>query len=279
MIGVVDVGGGLRGIYGAGVFDYCIENGIRFDYCIGVSAGAANLCSLQAGQKGRNYAFYTEYSKRPEYMGFGLLLKTGSFIGLDYIYRTLSNSGGENPLDYDAMTKDPAPLKIVATNAITAKPVYFDKLADMKKDDYSAICASCCVPAVNKPYMIDGVPYYDGGLSDAVPFEKAFEDGCDKVVLVLTKTRDFVRDPAPDLRMARFFMPKKYPASIEALKIRAKVYNDAVARAKKLEKEGKLLILAPDETGRLKTLTKDYRELDAMYEQGRRHARLLEDFV
>lgn len=37
MTGIVDVGGGLRGIYGAGIFDYCMEQGIHFDYCIGVS--------------------------------------------------------------------------------------------------------------------------------------------------------------------------------------------------------------------------------------------------
>ncbi|MCI2035328.1 MAG: patatin family protein, partial [Oscillospiraceae bacterium] len=33
MTGIVDVGGGLRGIYGAGVFDYCLDRGISFDYC------------------------------------------------------------------------------------------------------------------------------------------------------------------------------------------------------------------------------------------------------
>lgn len=68
MTGIVDVGGGLRGIYGAGIFDYCMEQGIHFDYCIGVSAGSANVCSYIAGQKGRNYQFYTDYSFRKEYM-------------------------------------------------------------------------------------------------------------------------------------------------------------------------------------------------------------------
>lgn len=39
--GIVDVGGGLRGIYAAGVLDYCMDKGIRFDLGIGVSAGSA----------------------------------------------------------------------------------------------------------------------------------------------------------------------------------------------------------------------------------------------
>ena len=41
--GVIDVGGGLRGIYGAGVLDRCLEEDLRFDLCIGVSAGSACL--------------------------------------------------------------------------------------------------------------------------------------------------------------------------------------------------------------------------------------------
>lgn len=35
---VVDVGGGMRGIYAAGVLDYCLDQGITFDLGIGVSA-------------------------------------------------------------------------------------------------------------------------------------------------------------------------------------------------------------------------------------------------
>lgn len=50
--GVIDVGGGLRGIYAAGVFDYCIDAGIRYDLGIGVSAGSANIASYLAGQRG-----------------------------------------------------------------------------------------------------------------------------------------------------------------------------------------------------------------------------------
>lgn len=49
--GIVDVGGGLRGVYAAGVFDHCLEKGISFDLCIGVSAGSANVTSYMAGQK------------------------------------------------------------------------------------------------------------------------------------------------------------------------------------------------------------------------------------
>lgn len=67
---VVDVGGGLRGIYAAGVFDRCLEENIRFYAGVGVSAGSAKIASYIAGQMGRNYHFYTEYSFRKDYMSF-----------------------------------------------------------------------------------------------------------------------------------------------------------------------------------------------------------------
>lgn len=106
-LGIVDVGGGLRGIYAAGVFDYCLEEGIRFDLCIGVSVGSANVCSYMAGQKKRNYMFYTEYCFRREYMSIHNFIFRKSYIDMDYIYGTLSNSAGENPLDYQALKKRP----------------------------------------------------------------------------------------------------------------------------------------------------------------------------
>ena len=56
-IGVIDVGGGLRGIYAAGVFDWCLENGVKFDYGISISAGSAILASYMSGQSGRSYMF------------------------------------------------------------------------------------------------------------------------------------------------------------------------------------------------------------------------------
>lgn len=48
MLGIIDVGGGMRDVFGAGVLDYCIDQNIRFDYCIGVSAGASNLIGYAA---------------------------------------------------------------------------------------------------------------------------------------------------------------------------------------------------------------------------------------
>ncbi len=263
---VVDVGGGLRGIYAAGVFDRCLEENIRFYAGVGVSAGSANIASYIAGQKGRNYHFYTEYSFRKDYMSFHNFLVKKSYIDMDYLYGKLSNSQGENPLDYPSFKDSPVKFTAVATNAWTGEARYFDK-TDMRLDDYGVLKASCSIPFVCQPYMVEGIPYYDGAISDPVPIEKAFSLGADKVVLILTKPRDFQRTPEKDKRLAAHIR-KKYPLAAAGLEKRAENYNRKVTLAKELEKQGKLLLIAPDDTCGIDTLTRDKKAMERFYEKG-----------
>lgn len=152
---VVDVGGGMRGIYAAGVLDYCMDRGITFDLGIGVSAGSANIASFIARQRGRNYPFYTDYPHRREYMGLHNLLHDHAYLNLDYVYGSLSRAEGENPLDYSAMLENPMEFIAVATNAETGEAVYFTK-TDMHQDDYGVLEASCSIPFVCQPYEVTG---------------------------------------------------------------------------------------------------------------------------
>ncbi len=266
MTGIVDVGGGTRGIYGAGAFDFFLDRGITFDYLIGVSAGSANGVSFLAGQRGRNLRFYDRYAFRKEYMSMGNLLRRGSYVDLDYIYGTLSNSGGEDPVDYEAFAANPAELVIVATDARTGKPAYFYK-KDIRKDHYDFLKASSCVPVVCRPWPIGGRCYYDGGISDPIPFRKAFDAGCDRVVVILTRPKDALRKPGRDAAFARI-LKRRYPAAARALAARSRTYNRSLARALALEKEGKVLILAPDSIGDLKTLSQDHGKLELLYRKG-----------
>lgn len=277
MIGVVDVGGGLRGIYGAGVFDFCLDNGVRFDYCIGVSAGSANVAAYLGGQKGRNYKFYEEYSFRKKYMSLHNFLRTGSYLDLDYVYGTLSNAGGENPLNYAKMRDAAAQMKVVATNALTGKAIYFDK-KDIVQDDYHVFSASSCIPVVCHPYIVDGIPCYDGGIADPIPVQKALDDGCDRVVVILTKPEAMLRVPKKDALPARL-LRKKYPNAAQALKMRYKTYNDEVALAQKYAHDGKVLIVAPDDCCGLDTLTKDRGCIDRMYRKGMQDGKKILEFL
>ena len=277
MIGIVDVGGGNRGIYGAGVLDYCLDHGINFDYFIGVSAGSANGVSYLSKQKLRNYQFYTDYSFRQEYMGIVNFLRNRSFVNLDYVYSTLSNSDGENPVDYDAFIENQSNFVVVATNADTGQPVYFYK-KDIKKDNYDFMKASSCVPVACSPYKINGKPYYDGGISDPIPFKKAFDDGCEKVIIILTKPKQYRRVPDKDVRLSKFIQ-KKYPNSAMKLANRSHLYNTSLEEALKLEKEGKVLIIAPNDLGNLDTFSRNKEQLDLLYKKGYYDAKKIKNFL
>lgn len=276
-IGVVDVGGGLRGIYAVGVLDYCMDQGIRFDMGIGVSAGSANLASYAAGQRGRNYQFYTEYAFRKQYMSLGNFITKKSYVDMDYVYGTLCRSDGENPLDYPVLRDNPMEFYVVATDALTGEPKYFDK-GDIRQDDYSVMKASSAIPFVCKPYVVQGVAYYDGALGDPVPVEKAFQLGCDRVVLILTKPESVLRNPKKDEKLAAGIR-KKYPAAAEKLCKRAQHYNESVALAQEYARQGKVLIIAPDDTCGVDTLKKDKNSLQRLYDKGYMDGKKITDYL
>lgn len=265
-IGLVIEGGGMKCAYSAGVLDAFLDHGITFDYVIGVSAGSANACSFVAGQRDRNKRFYTEHLKKPGYFGAKSLLKTGNLFGLDYIYGDLSNSDGDDPLDYEALIANPAELEVVATNARTGESVYFTK-DDIKKDDYTVIKASSALPAACKPVRYKGQAYYDGGISDAIPVKRAFDRGCDKVVVIMSKTRDFVKTPEKNRALVHLLC-RDYPAAIKCVDERHIMYTREQTLAYLLEEKGKTFIFAPSENLKMGTYSMDIEVEEQLYQLG-----------
>ena len=276
-IGVVDVGGGMRGIFAAGVLDYCMDHRIHFDLGIGVSAGSANLSSYAAGQRGRNYRFYTEYAFRRQYMSLGNYIARKSYVDLDYVYGTLSRADGEDPLDFTALMENPMAYHVVATEADTGRARYFDK-SDMRQDDYSILKASSALPFACQPYIIGDQAYYDGALGDPVPLEKAFQLGCDRVVLLLTKPENVLRSPQKDRKVAACIR-RAYPAAAQKLCQRARNYNESVALAREYAEKGKVLIVAPEDTCGVDTLTRDKQALLRLYQEGYDAGQNITDFL
>ncbi|MBT1176101.1 patatin-like phospholipase family protein [Bifidobacterium callimiconis] len=275
--GIIDVGGGFRAIYGAGVVDRLLEDDVHIDYAIGVSAGSANLACLLSKQKNRCYRFYTGYAFRREYASTYNFVKDHNFVDLDYVYGTLSNHDGEDPLDYATAHDNPMDFQVVACEAETGEPHYFPK-SRLRQDDYDVCKASSAVPVACEPYVVDGVPYFDGGIADPVPVQKALDDGCDKVVVVLTRPKDVLREQRKDKGPAAI-LRRTYPESAEKLLNRYALYNEEVALAKRYEAEGRVLILAPTDLFGLSTLHKNYEGLNRMYRQGYADAAAVADFL
>lgn len=244
--GLVVEGGGMKCAYNAGILDAFLSHGISFDYCIGVSAGAGNLASYLAGQKGRNLRFFTEHIHSPHYFGVRSLLKTGDLFGLQYIYGTLTCAAGKDPLDYEAILQNPTRYEAVVTNALTGQAEYHGKEM-LHQDDYRLLMASSAIPAVCRPVMLNETPYYDGGLSDAIPVQRALDQGCDRLVVILSKRRDYQRKP----QKFRFLYSRfchRYPAVVDAIDHRHENYNRNLQEVFALEKEGRAFVFAPSES-------------------------------
>lgn len=278
-VGIIDVGGGLRDIYGAGVLDSCIDQGITVDYGIGVSAGIANLGSYAAGQRGRNYRFFHDYSTRKEYMSWKNFFHSGSYLNLDYIYGTLSNTDGEDPFDFEAMAQSPMELCAVSTNALSGRPIYFDK-NDFMVNDYYVFKTSCNIPVFDRPYLVCGVPCYDGGAVDPLPYKKAWADGCDRLIVILTKPEDELLDPRLDAVGARL-LHRKYPHLAVRVLHRSQKYNRQLreCRAFRDEHPDRMLILSPGDIFGMKTLTNDGEILDSLYQMGLEDGKKVRDFL
>ena len=266
MVGLIDVGGGLRGAFGAGLVDYALEKDIFFDVVVGVSAGSGNWSNYVSKQKGRLMDFYVKYPKRKEYMSISNYLKTKSFLNLDYIYQDLCTQDGESPYDYETMKKSKTDLYITATNANSGKPHYFTKI-DLKLDEYSAIKCGSCIPILNQPYEFKGNQYFDGALSDPIPYELLEEKGCDKFIVVLTRPKDYRRKDMRDKLVSKLIQ-RKYPIAASLIANRSHLYNDKLDYMKELEKQGKALILAPDSIEGMGTLTKKDKPIYSLYEKG-----------
>jgi len=277
-VGIIDVGGGLRDIFGTGVFDYLIKNDIFIDYIIGISAGSGNATTYMSKQFGRNYKSYMEFSKKKEYMSFKNYIKDRNYVGLNYIYNVLSKDDGELPFDYDTFKKSKTELVIIATNAETGKPVYFTK-KDIKKNDYSVCAASSNLPVLNKPYEIDGKLYFDGSISDPIPIEKCFSAGCKKVIVILTRPINYRKNDG-NRKLLYKNIKKNYKQFYDVLINRCDIYNKKLDDIiKKYKDDKKVLIISPEETKGLKTLTKDYKKLEELYKDGYKKGKIVEDFI
>lgn len=278
MLGIIDVGGGMRGAFTAGIYDYLLDQGVQpFDYCLGVSAGSANLVSYLALQRGRNFKFYTEYAFRKEYMSMKRMLHTGSYIDLDYIYTTLSGPDGEDPVDLAAFNRSAARYEAVVTDAATGEPLYFDKslLAD---GNFDVVKASCCVPGACRPYPVEGRLGFDGGVADPIPYRRALAQGCDRLVVLLTRPEAYRRPPLEHDRAMEKMM-RRWPNSYAALLRRSARYNRDLDAVKELEKAGKALLVAPSDISGMSTLTRDKEAIERLYHMGYDEGPKVKEFV
>ena len=182
-IGLILEGGGMRGLYTAGVLDFFLDKNIEFSSCYGVSAGAAHCCSYLSKQRERAFKASTEHLSNRNYASVYSLITTGDYFNSDFVYRKLPEE--LNPYDYEAFSRFEGEFYAVVTDCQSGQAEY-KQIHDMKKD-MDVIRASCSLPFLSKKVMIDGKAYLDGGVSDSIPLRKSMEDGNQKNVVILTR--------------------------------------------------------------------------------------------
>ena len=114
---------------------------------------------------------------------------------------------------------------------------------------------------------IGGQPYLDGGCADGIPWKHALEEGCDRVVVVLTRERDYAKKEGKSGEaIARAF--KKYPQFQEAMRTRPERYNRCREELFALEREGKVLVIAPEDTLGCSRTEKNLDTIRALWQEG-----------
>lgn len=265
-VGLVLEGGGMRGAYTAGVLDAFLDQRIDFPYVIGVSAGANAGADYVAGQRERNYKMFVELAGDPRYAGFANYLKERSWFGMRFLFETAPDQ--VVPFDYEALRLTPKTLVVAATDCVTGQPIYFRHHDhDPRWFIHTVHRASCSLPVLSPPVMIEGRLYFDGGVSDPIPIDRSISDGNHRNVVVLTRDDGYRKsprlpNPAVSLALARC------PGVRRAVWRRTTVYNACLNRLAAFEKAGKAFLLRPIKPVAVGRMERDVSKLDALYRQG-----------
>ncbi|MFS0861834.1 patatin family protein [Fredinandcohnia sp. 179-A 10B2 NHS] len=263
-VGLVLEGGGMRGVYTAGVLDYFMEQNIYLPYVIGVSAGACMAASYLSRQKGRNRTVNIEYVNDPKYLSFRNLIKHKQLFGMDYIFDEIPNK--LVPYDYNSFTNSKEEFVIGTTDCETGQPLYFNK-EEYGNDILTVIRASSSLPFVAPIIDYKGKKLLDGGISDPIPVVKAQKDGFEKNIVILTRNRGYNKKKSSMTWMVRRTY-KDYPELANVMERRYQVYNDTIAYLEDQEKAGKVFVISPSEPLEVGRVERNPVKLSKLYELG-----------
>ena len=142
--GLILEGGGMRGVYTAGVLDAFLDAGIEFSSVYGVSAGSCHACSYLSKQRGRAFRVNVDYLDDPNYCGAKTFLKTGNVFGPEMLYEQIPDV--LDPFDYQAFLNYPGKFYAVVTDVETGAARYL-RVRDLRKQMWM-IRSSSSLPLV-----------------------------------------------------------------------------------------------------------------------------------
>lgn len=266
--GLVLEGGAMRGLFTAGVLDVLMENDIKFDSAVGVSAGAVFGCNIKSGQIRRTIRYNTRFCKDKRYCSKRSLIRTGDMFGAEFCYHALPDK--LDVFDKEAFNSSPMDFWVVCTDVTTGKAVYH-KCGNINNDELEWMRASASMPFAARIVEVGGYRMLDGGVADSIPLRFMESRGMEKNVVVLTKPRDYVKKPMSMLPLAKMKY-RKYPEFVKAIANRHKMYNNQLKYIRSAEEKGNTLVIAPPEPLPIGHIEHDPEVMLEAYRIGRRIA-------
>lgn len=263
--GLVLEGGAMRGLFTAGIIDVMMEAGVEPDGLIGVSAGAAFGCNYKSRQPGRAIRYNTRFAKDARYSGLKSLLTTGDYFNAQFGYHIV-------PYQYDlfdvaAFEQNPMEFMVVCTDVLTGQAVYH-KMDRVDYDELEWLRASASMPLASKVVEVAGHELLDGGVADSIPLAYFESIGYDRNVVILTQPEGYVKHRTKLMPLMRIGL-RRYPEMIQAMDRRYLMYNRELEFVRQAEREGRCLVIRPDEKLPIGHISHDPEEMKRVYQIGR----------
>ncbi|MBE6260747.1 MAG: patatin family protein [Prevotella sp.] len=264
--GLVLEGGAMRGLWTAGVTDVMMEHNVWPDALIGVSAGAAFGCNIKSRQIGRAIRYNTRFAHDSRYSGMKSLFTSGDYFNAQFGYHVV-------PYEYDifdiaAFEQNPMTFTVVCTDVETGKAVYH-QMDHVNYDELEWLRASASMPLASKVVHVGGRKLLDGGVGDSIPLEYFEQQGILQNVVILTQPKGYQKSHLrlmPLMRMALH----KYPHFLRAMDERHMMYNRQLEYVAQAEREGRCLVIRPDEKIPIGHISHDAEQMRLVYGQGRK---------
>ena len=264
--GLVLEGGAMRGLFTAGIIDVMMEAGVEPDGLIGVSAGAAFGCNYKSRQPGRAVRYNTRFAKDPRYSGLRSLIKTGDYFNAEFGYHIVPKQ--YDIFDTKAFEQNRLVFVFVCTDVMTGKAVYH-QMDRVTFDELEWLRASASMPLASKVVEVGGRKLLDGGVADSIPLAYFERIGYERNVVILTQPEGYVKEPNRLMPLMRLAL-RKYPKMLEAMENRHLMYNQELEYVRQAEREGRCLVIRPDEKLPIGHISHDPENMRRVYEIGRR---------
>lgn len=233
-------GGGMRGMFSAGVFEAFMLKGLVFPYITAVSAGACNILSYMSNQPLRTRRIIENYVTDKRYFSLKNWMEKGSIFGFDFIFEDLPKT--LLPFDFETYYNYPGILQVGTTDCRSGQSIWFGKEAI--GHSFLPVRASASLPFLAPIVHIGSRDLLDGALVAPIPYEKAQEAGYKKFIIVLTRNSGYRKKKSvPQILLKTWY--KDYPKLWEIMQQRPELYNKQLEYVEQLEKDGKAVIIRP----------------------------------